>query len=81
MVNQSTKNEPFEPFCALNADLTAEELNAILRVSSEPLRQFSDLQVHQLLCADLPAYLNYVDQGLREIGQGDSLPTVPSLIL
>lgn len=77
MVSRSTNNDPFEPLRAFNADLSAEELNAIIRVSPEPLRQFTDLEVHQLLCADLPAYLNYIDLGLREISLGNSRLNMP----
>jgi len=66
-----------------NADKTINPLiiNDILRISPEPLRQFSDIQIHQLLCADLTAYLDYLDQGLREIGNGTAQLTMPAKLL
>lgn len=53
-------------------------LKKILRVSPEPSQHFSDLQVHRLLCDDLTAYLDYLDRGLTEIGQGSAQLTLPA---
>ena len=65
------------PSSTLKTELIPLELQDILRVSHEPLRQFSDFEVHQLLCADLYAYLNYLDQGLREIVLGAAQISMP----
>lgn len=61
--------------------LDPEELAQILRVSPEPLRQYSDMEVHHLLCADLPGYLAYLDHALIDIADGRATVTLPEKML
>ena len=53
------------------------DLTQILRVSPEPLQQIDDYSVHRLICEDMAGYLNYLHQGLLEIGHGDAQLTLP----
>ncbi|MBL4623412.1 MAG: hypothetical protein JKY89_13545 [Immundisolibacteraceae bacterium] len=52
-------------------------LAQVLRITPEPLQQIDDYSVHRLICEDLSAYLDYLDQGLQEIGRGTAQLTLP----
>ena len=53
------------------------DLAQVLRITPEPLQQIDDYSVHRLICGDLPGYLNYLHQGLQEIGHGTAQLTLP----
>lgn len=61
--------------------LDSAALQNILRVTREPLRQFTDSQVHDLLCADLPGYLQYLKSALGELAGGRASVNLPEKLL
>lgn len=57
--------------------LDSPELKAILRAAKEPLCQVDDARVHELLLADASAYLDYLEQELRDIADGRTALVLP----
>jgi len=71
------KPEPFTATTLIDEPSIDTGLAEILRVSPEPLVQINDYAVHRLICDDLHSYLDYLHQGLQEVGSGATQLTLP----